>query len=104
MATAFTLTMTYLAEQCDGVAAGGAMAAYVTGNVAANLLGHIAAVPAADLTGLSGSFFTFAVLNLSGAAIACLLIGPRDDAPPRPGGKPLLPEFAVCRKRLEKAT
>lgn len=34
MATAFTLTMTYLAEQCDVMAAGGAMAAYITGNVA----------------------------------------------------------------------
>lgn len=37
MATAFTLTLTYLSEQCDVTAAGGAMAAYIAGDVASNL-------------------------------------------------------------------
>ncbi|MEM6579608.1 MAG: MFS transporter, partial [Pseudomonadota bacterium] len=81
MAAAFTLTLTYLSEQCDVTAAGGAMAAYITGNVASNLIGRLLAVSAADYLGLSGSFWTFAALNLVGAALAFLLIGPRDSTP-----------------------
>lgn len=89
MAAAFTLTLTYLSEQCDVTAAGGAMAAYVTGNVASNLFGRMMAVSAADVFGLSGSFFAFAVLNLVGAIVALSLIGPRDEAPPERLGSPL---------------
>ncbi|MEM8741013.1 MAG: MFS transporter [Pseudomonadota bacterium] len=89
MAAAFTLTLTYLSEQCDVTAAGGAMAAYVTGTVASNLFGRLLAVSAADLAGLSGSFFVFAGLNLLGALIAFALIGPRDDSPPERRGSPL---------------
>lgn len=54
MAAAFTLTLTYLSEQCDVTAAGGAMAAYITGNVASNLFGRLLAVGAADHLGLVG--------------------------------------------------
>lgn len=89
MAAAFTLTLTYLSEQCDVTAAGGAMAAYITGNVASNLIGRLLAVSAADYLGLSGSFWTFAALNLVGAALAFLLIGPRDSTPPERSGPPL---------------
>ncbi|MEM6481395.1 MAG: MFS transporter [Pseudomonadota bacterium] len=89
MAAAFTLTLTYLSEQCDVTAAGGAMAAYITGNVASNLIGRILAVSAADYLGLSGSFWTFAALNLFGAALAYLLIGSRDSDPPERTGPPL---------------
>ncbi|MEM6487003.1 MAG: MFS transporter [Pseudomonadota bacterium] len=88
MAAAFTLTLTYLSEQCDVTAAGGAMAAYITGNVASNLFGRILAVSAADGLGLSGSFYAFAALNLLGASIAFVLIGPRDAAPPQRSGSP----------------
>jgi MFS transporter, YNFM family, putative membrane transport protein len=88
MAAAFTLTLTYLSEQCTVTAAGGAMAAYVTGNVASNLFGRLMAVSAADLFGLDGSFYAFAALNLLGAATAFLLIGARDDAPPERTGPP----------------
>ncbi|MEM8554675.1 MAG: MFS transporter [Pseudomonadota bacterium] len=84
MAAAFTLTMTYLSEQCDITATGGALAAYITGNVLSNLVGRLLAVSAADLTGLSGSFFTFAALNLLGAVVAFVLIGPKDDAKSAP--------------------
>jgi len=88
MAAAFTLTMTYLSEQCDVTAAGGAMAAYVTGNVASNLFGRMMAVSTADGFGLSGSFFAFAGLNLAGAAVAFVLIGPKDDSPPTRSASP----------------
>lgn len=89
MAAAFTLSMTYLSEQCDVMAVGGAMAAYITGNVASNLLGRLLAVSAADLVGLSGSFLVFAALNLMGAAIAFALIGPHDTEPPMRRGPPI---------------
>ena len=89
MAAAFTLTMTYLSEQCDVTAAGGAMAAYITGNVASNLFGRMLAVSAADGFGLSESFYVFAVLNLVGAAAAFALIGPGDETTPVRSASPL---------------
>ncbi|MEO1248896.1 MAG: MFS transporter [Pseudomonadota bacterium] len=89
MAAAFTLTMTYLSEQCDITAASGAMAAYITGNVASNLFGRLLAVSSADIAGLTGSFAFFAVLNLIGAAVALILIGPKDEQKPMRGGPPL---------------
>ncbi|MEO0771547.1 MAG: MFS transporter [Pseudomonadota bacterium] len=89
MAAAFTLTLTYLSEQCDVTAAGGAMAAYITGNVASNLFGRVLAVWAADTVGLSGSFWAFATLNLVGAGLALVLIGARDTEPPMRRGSPL---------------
>src|SRR6476469_1026080 len=39
MASAFTLTLAYLGEQCSATDAGGAFAGYITGNVASNLIG-----------------------------------------------------------------
>lgn len=89
MAAAFTLTMTYLSEQCDVTAAGGAMAAFITGNVASNLFGRLLAVSAADVVGLAGSFWVFATLNIAGAVLAYILIGRRDAAPPIRAGPPL---------------
>ncbi|MEM7057079.1 MAG: MFS transporter [Pseudomonadota bacterium] len=89
MAAAFTLTMTYLSEQCDVTAAGGAMAAYITGNVASNLFGRLLAVSAADVVGLAGSFWVFAALNLLGALMALVLIGPTDTEPVQRSGSPL---------------
>ncbi len=77
MAAAFTLTMTFLSEQCDITAAAGAMAAYITGNVASNLFGRLMAASLADWLGLAASFYAFAALNLLGAAIAYAFIGPR---------------------------
>ncbi|MEM1345967.1 MAG: MFS transporter [Pseudomonadota bacterium] len=99
MAAAFTLTLTHLSEQCDVTAAGGAMAAYVTGNVASNLFGRVLAVSAADVFGLSGSFYAFAVLNLSGAVLAFVLIGARDAEPPQRSG----PALAIWRAHLGDA-
>ena len=78
MSTAFALTLTWLSEVCTITAASSAMAAYITGNVASNLFGRLLASGSADAFGLSGSFYTFAVLNLTGAAVALFYIGFRD--------------------------
>ncbi|SEA81010.1 MFS transporter [Rubrimonas cliftonensis] len=67
MATAFSLTLTALGELLTGRAAAAAFAAYVTGNVASNLLGRLAAASAAETAGLKATFLLFAALNLAGA-------------------------------------
>ncbi|PDT37519.1 MULTISPECIES: MFS transporter [Sinorhizobium] len=69
MATAFTLSMAYLAEHYPADRATGALAAYITGNVASNLFGRTLSAWVADTGGLSINFLTFAVLNLAGAAL-----------------------------------
>lgn len=67
MAEAFTLTPGHLTERCGLTAAAGAFAAYVTGNVASNLLGRLAA---ATLAGSAGLATIFAALNRLGALLA----------------------------------
>lgn len=81
MSMAFTLTLTYLSEECSVTAAAGAMAAYITGNVASNLFGRLMAAGIADAFGLAESFFAFAALNLVGAAIAFFYIGASSGRP-----------------------
>jgi predicted MFS family arabinose efflux permease len=70
MSAAFGLTLAYLAEHCSMRAAGGAFAAYVTGNVASNLFGRLMSAAVADHLGLSANFHLFAALNLAGALLA----------------------------------
>ncbi|MEO1274887.1 MAG: MFS transporter [Pseudomonadota bacterium] len=89
MATAFTLTMTWLSEECSVTAAAGAMAGYVTGNVASNLFGRLLASEAAGVIGVFDTFFLFAALNLAGAALAFMVIGARSERMPVPSGPPL---------------
>ena len=48
MSTAFTLTIAYLAEHFSPAQATGALAAYVTGNVASNFFGRIMSAAVAD--------------------------------------------------------
>jgi YNFM family putative membrane transporter len=69
MASAFTLTLAYLGEQCSATDAGGAFAAYITGNVASNLFGRLLAAGLADHLGLPATFLSLASLNLLGAVI-----------------------------------
>lgn len=69
MSTAFTLTMAYLAEHFSARQTTGALAAYVTGNVASNLFGRLMSAAVADTFGISTNFLTFAALNLLGAAL-----------------------------------
>jgi len=69
MASAFTLTLAYLGEECSAADAGGAFAAYITGNVASNLIGRLISAALADHLGLAWNFYFFAVLNLAGAVL-----------------------------------
>jgi MFS transporter, YNFM family, putative membrane transport protein len=69
MASAFTLTLAYLGEECSAEDAGGAFAAYITGNVASNLIGRLISAAVADHLGLAMNFYVFAALNLAGAVL-----------------------------------
>jgi MFS transporter, YNFM family, putative membrane transport protein len=75
MASAFALTLAYLGEQCSAMDAGGAFAAYVTGNVASNLIGRLVSAAVADSFGLATNFYFFALLNLAGAVLVYFTIG-----------------------------
>ncbi|MCG2640418.1 MULTISPECIES: MFS transporter [Bradyrhizobium] len=74
MASAFALTLAHLGEQCSATDAGGAFAAYITGNVASNLIGRLISAAVADSLGLSGNFYFFAALNLTGAVLVYFTI------------------------------
>lgn len=74
MASAFALTLAYLGEQCSAMDAGGAFAAYITGNVASNLIGRLISAAVADRLGLASNFYFFALLNLAGAALVYFTI------------------------------
>jgi len=69
MASAFTLTLAYLGEQFNATDAGTAFAAYITGNVASNLVGRLVSAAVADHFGLSANFYFFAALNICGALL-----------------------------------
>ncbi|MES1150401.1 MAG: MFS transporter [Dongia sp.] len=75
MSAAFSLTLAYLAEQCSAKAAGGAFAAYITGNVASNLFGRLMSAAVADHFGLAANFHLFAALNVAGALLALVTLG-----------------------------
>src|SRR6266852_2541859 len=74
MASAFTLTLAYLGEECSAADAGGAFAAYITGNVASNLIGRMISAGIADHLGLASNFYFFAALNLAGAVLVYFTI------------------------------
>jgi predicted MFS family arabinose efflux permease len=69
MASAFTLTLAYLGEEYSGADAAAAFAAYITGNVASNLVGRLVSAGLADHFGLAANFYIFALLNLAGALL-----------------------------------
>ena len=74
MASAFTLTLAYLGEQCSTMDAGDAFAAYITGNVASNLIGRLISATVAESLGLATNFYFFALLNLAGALLVYFTI------------------------------
>jgi MFS transporter, YNFM family, putative membrane transport protein len=74
MASAFALTLAYLGEQCSAMDAGAAFAAYITGNVASNLIGRLISAAVADHLGLASNFYFFAALNLAGAILVYFTI------------------------------
>ena len=69
MAAAFTLTLAYLAENVSSRETANAFAAYITGNVASNLVGRLMSASIADRLGLAANFYIFAALNLAGAVL-----------------------------------
>jgi YNFM family putative membrane transporter len=69
MASAFTLTLAYLGEECSETDSDGAFAAYITGNVASNLIGRLISAAIADHLGLASNFYFFAAVNLAGAVL-----------------------------------
>lgn len=83
MAAAFTLMLAHLGERFGMAEAAGAFAAYVTGNVASNLVGRLVSATLADHLGLAANFLGFALLNLAGAALALATIR---SAGPGPAG------------------
>ena len=74
MASAFTLVLAYLGEQCSATETAGAFAAYITGNVASNLVGRLIAAAVTDHFGLAINFYILAGLNLCGAALVYFTI------------------------------
>ena len=69
MAAAFTLTLAYLGEHYSAADSASAFAAYITGNVASNLIGRLISAGVADHFGLAANFYFFSVLNLLGAVL-----------------------------------
>ena len=79
MASAFTLTLAYLGEHTNPADTASAFAAYITGNVASNLVGRLISAAVANHFGLATNFHFFALLNLSGALLVYFTI---DKTPP----------------------
>lgn len=69
MSAAFSLMLAHLGERCTAAAAGGAFAAYVTGNVASNLFGRLLSASLVETLGLHWNFFLFAALNVLGGVL-----------------------------------
>lgn len=69
MASAFGLTLAHLGERFTAQQSASAFAAYITGNVASNLIGRLIATATVDHAGLAANFFVFAALNIAGAAL-----------------------------------
>jgi MFS transporter, YNFM family, putative membrane transport protein len=99
MASAFTLTLAYLGEECSAADAGGAFAAYITGNVASNLVGRFIAAEVVHIAGLSANFFVFAGLNLVGAALVYFTVDqvPRMKSPTIVEARPMSAWLEHCR-------
>jgi predicted MFS family arabinose efflux permease len=86
MAAAFTLTLTHLAERCAHRTAS-ALAAYVTGVVASNLVGRLTAAYVAGLVGAPTSFLFFAALNVAGALLVAVALHRNEPEPMRARGR-----------------
>jgi predicted MFS family arabinose efflux permease len=74
MASAFGLTLAHLGERYTSEQSAGAFAAYITGNVASNLVGRFIAAAVVDHAGLAANFFVFSGLNIAGAALVFVTI------------------------------
>lgn len=101
MVTAFSLTMSYLAERCTAAQSATALAAYVTGVVASNLVGRLMSASVTDEFGVPATFAMFAALNLTGAGVAAAALnGVR---PLSAGLSAARSPFSVLRDHLSNA-
>ena len=98
MAAAFALTLAYLGEQCSARDAAGAFAAYITGNVASNLIGRLLSASVADHLGLAANFYLFALLNLAGAVLVYFTL--KQTAPMAAGATAATSPFAAWSEHL----
>lgn len=76
MSCAFTLTLAHLGEACTPERQASAYAAYITGNVASNLVGRTVSAVTAGMYGTGAVFIVFAAMNLVGVGLAAAAIGP----------------------------
>jgi predicted MFS family arabinose efflux permease len=99
MATAFSLTLAHLGERFADSDAAGAFAAYITGNVASNLVGRFIAAEVVHAAGLSANFFVFAALNLLGAVLVYFTVEkvPRMKPPTMVEARPMAAWLEHCR-------
>jgi predicted MFS family arabinose efflux permease len=75
MSAAFALTLAWLGERMDSGNTAAAFAAYITGNVASNLIGRLISAGVAGHFGLTANFLVFAALNLCGGLLAYAVVG-----------------------------
>ena len=68
--------------------AAGAFAAYITGNVASNLIGRLVSAALADHLGLAANFYFFALLNLAGAVLVYFTVHRAPPMHPTAGARP----------------
>ena len=74
MVTAFSLTLAHLGESYSAETGAGIFAAYITGNVASNLIGRLISATVLDHAGLAAAFYAFAGLNILGSLLAYIVI------------------------------
>ena len=98
MASAFALTLSYLAEHCSAADSASAFAAYIAGNVASNLFGRLMAAALVDHLGIAANFFVFSGLNLAGAFLVWFWLGRAAPAP-----MPAASALATWRIHLQSA-
>jgi MFS transporter, YNFM family, putative membrane transport protein len=104
MATAFTLTLAHLGESAmSHEQASSAFAAYITGNVASNLVGRILSSGLADGFGLSFNFYAFAALNLAGAVLAAITIRSATSSDPKSHATTVRVADLLCNPTLRAA-
>ena len=101
MVTAFSLTMSYLAERCTAAQSATALAAYVTGVVASNLIGRLVSGSVTDGFGVPANFILFAALNLSGAVTAYLAL--KGATPMTSGSEAARSPIAVIADHMKNA-
>ena len=86
MATAFSLSLAAISASGSASATATAVSAYITGNVASNMLGRLMSASLAHEIGVGASFYIFTLLNLVGAALALnVLARPGRDPAEGPG-------------------